>query len=85
MMLFSYPIKFECDNCGHITTISIPKGKTITEFLAAERGRCRYCKCKKFKSFAKLKKNEETWFMIVNNELKGGINNNVQQEESEEE
>jgi len=67
-MMFRYPIKFECNNCGHITTVNVPNGETITEFLAEKKGRCGYCKCREFKSFAKLKKDDETWFKIIDDE-----------------
>lgn len=58
MGLFNYKIKVECGNCGDLSIVRIPNGKTILEFLKQKKGKCNYCKCKCFAKYYKKEKED---------------------------
>lgn len=40
-----YLTKCRCYNCGNISELSVPKGRTIDEFIASEQALCPTCQC----------------------------------------
>lgn len=45
MGIFVYEVRVKCDNCGEETTLRIPRGRTIDDYLGNKKGKCKNCGC----------------------------------------